>query len=36
MNSPLHIKNLSRDDILSHIDALADILENCRQLYAAS
>ncbi|MBT1726673.1 GNAT family N-acetyltransferase [Enterobacter quasimori] len=29
MNSPLHIKTLSRDDILSHIDALADILENC-------
>ena len=29
MNSPLRIKTLSRDDILSHIDALADILENC-------
>lgn len=29
MNTSLHIKTLSRDEILSHIDSLASILENC-------
>ncbi|MCM7512068.1 GNAT family N-acetyltransferase [Enterobacter hormaechei] len=29
MNSPMLIKPLSRQDILSHIDALTDILVNC-------
>lgn len=29
MNSPMLIKPLSRQDILSHIDALSDILVNC-------
>ena len=40
MNTSLQIKNLTRDDILTHLDALAGILENCerrgiRQLYAS-
>lgn len=29
MNTSLQIKNLTRDDILTHLDALAAILENC-------
>lgn len=29
MNTSLQIKTLTRDDILTHLDALADILENC-------
>lgn len=29
MTSSLHIHSLSREAILSHIDSLADILENC-------
>ena len=29
MNTSLQIKNLTRDDILTHLDALAGILENC-------
>lgn len=29
MNSPMLIKPLSRQDILTHIDALNDILVNC-------
>ena len=29
MNTSLQIKNLTRDDILPHLDALAGILENC-------
>ena len=29
MNTSLQIKNLTREDILTHIDALAAILENC-------
>ena len=29
MTSSLHIYSLSRDEILSHIDSLSDILENC-------
>ena len=29
MTSSLHIYSLSRDEILSHIDSLSDILQNC-------
>ena len=29
MNTSLQIKSLTREDILTHIDALAGILENC-------
>ena len=29
MNTSLHIQNFTRDDILTHLDALAGILENC-------
>ncbi|QLR43159.1 GNAT family N-acetyltransferase [Enterobacter sp. RHBSTW-00994] len=29
MNTPLHTETLSREAILTHIDVLADILENC-------
>ena len=29
MNTSLQIKTLTRDDILTHLDALADILDNC-------
>ncbi len=29
MTSPLHIKTLSREEILSHLSALTDILFNC-------
>lgn len=40
MNTSLQIKTLTRDDILTHLDALADILELCqgrrfRQFYVA-
>lgn len=29
MNTSLHIKNLTREEILTHLDALSAILENC-------
>ncbi|VFS25812.1 N-acetyltransferase GCN5 [Enterobacter cancerogenus] len=29
MNAPLQLQILSRDILLTHLDALADILENC-------